>query len=143
MANKFNYRSGPFHIVPVPMGSGVACEIGDLMKISTGKMLKMVTSTDNLAWIGVAAQRHSTTDGSMNVGLYLPIPGTIFEFDLNTSTAVVFGDQLQYNAAKTLKVSTTDAIAVAMESKLAATVTLVTFKLPQHTNGLKLVGDAS
>lgn len=143
MANKFNYRAGPVLQRSVPVASGTVIEIGDLLRMSSGKAMTMRSAGDNLAFIGIAAARHSSIEASGTVEMFIPLPNTIFEYDLDASTALVFGGQLQTNGRQTLKVSTTDAIASVMESRLSATTALCVFKLPQHTNGLKLVGDAS
>ena len=141
MADGFYYRSGPVIVRRYPIASGTVIEVGDLVKDSSGKLALMATSTDNLSFVGVAAEAHAAGDASGSIGVYLPIPGAIFEYDLNAATDVVIGDELQYNAAKKLKVSSTDPIAVAIESKLTAANVLVTFKLTQSANGLDFAGD--
>ncbi len=143
MANKFNYRAGPVLQRSVPVASGTVIEIGDQLRMSSGKAMVVRSAADNLAFIGVAAARHSSIDASGTVEMFIPLPNTLFEVDLNAATDVVFGGQLQINAKQKLAVSTTDAIASVMESRLQATTVLCVYKLPQHTNGLKLVGDAS
>ncbi len=143
MADKFNYRSGPAQIQRLPIASGTVVEIGELLKISSGKVLKMATSTDNLTFIGVAADAHAATEPSGTIGVYFPHPMTVFEYDLNAATSVVAFDNLQFNADKTLKVSGTDAIATAVESKLTATTVLVAFKIPNVSGAIRFVGDAS
>lgn len=139
----FAYRSGPAVVRRMPVASGTVIYAGDLLKLSSGKLAKMATSTDNLAFVGVAAEQHRSTDASGTIGVYLPHPMTIFEYTLNASTDVVVGNELQWNADQTLKVSATAPIACAIESKLAATTVLVALKLPQHTTGLPLLGKAS
>ena len=143
MADTFAFRAGPGQVRRYPIGSGTVVEVGELLKDSSGKCLAMATSTDNLAFVGVAAEAHRAVDGSGTIGVYFPDPSNIFEYDLNTSTSVVIGDELQYNAAKTLKVSATDPIAVAAESKLSATKVLVRFKLGSEPTGWDLIGDLS
>lgn len=143
MANKFYYREGPKLLTKAPVGSGVQIEIGEMLKISSGKVTPVATSTDNLAFCGLAAERHSTTDASTTIQMYMPLPNTVFEIDLDAASDLVIGGQLQIEDSQTLTVSTTDAIASTIESKLQATAAMCVFKLPQHTNGFKLVGDAS
>lgn len=139
----FSYRSGPSVVRRMPIASGTVVYAGDLLKLSSGKVLPMASSAENLVFVGVAAEQHQSTDPSGTIGVYLPHPMSIFEYTLDAATAVVIGNELQWNADQTLKVSATTPIACAIESKLAATSVLVCFKLPQHTTGLPLLGKAS
>ena len=142
MAEAFNYRSGPKTVRRVPIASGVAVETGDLVMLSSGRARLMSGASDNLRFIGVAAETHLSTQASGSISVYVPNPLTVFEYDLDSSTAITIFDDLQYNAAKTLSKSTTDPIAVAAESKLAATKVLCTFTMPSNAN-VSFVGDAS
>ncbi len=139
----FVFRSGPSVVRRFPIASGTVIFAGELLKLSSGKVAKMATTTDNLAFVGVAADQHRSTDPSGTIGVYLPHPMSIFEYTLDAATDVVIGQELQWNADQTLKVSATAPIATAIESKLQATACLVMFKLPQHTTGLPLLGKAS
>lgn len=140
----FSYRSGPSIVRRMPVASGTVVYAGDLLKLSSGKVLKMATTTDNLAFCGVAAEQHRSTDPSTTIGVYLPLPMTVFEYALNSATDCTIGDELQWTADQTLKKSATAPIAMAIESRLqASTGLLVMFKLPQHTTGLPLLGKAS
>lgn len=143
MADKFFYRSGPKEVRRIPIGSGTAVEVGDLVKLSSGKAVLMATTTDNLDFQGVAAEAHGSTDPSGSLSIYVPNPLTVFEYDLNAATDITFGDALQYNAAKKLKKSTTDPIATAVESKLSASNVLCAFRLINKTGNTAMVGDAS
>jgi hypothetical protein len=143
MADKYTYRSGPKDVEFIPIASGTVAEIGDLLKLSSGKCLKMATTTDNLDFCGVAAAAHYATDPSGTLAVYVPNLETVFEYDLDASTAITWGDRLQYNAAKTLKKSTTDGIALAVESKLGATKVRVKFLVPAKTGNTNRIADAS
>jgi len=143
MSNKFNYRSGPRDVMRVPIASGTVVEIGDLLKLTSNRALKMATSTDNLTFVGVAEEAHAATDPSGSIAVAVPNLLTAYEYDLDAETAILFGDALQWNADKTLKKSTTDAIATACRSELAATKVLCRFRLNGVSALQGLVGDAS
>lgn len=143
MSDKYNYRSGPKDVEFIAIASGTVVEIGDLLKLSSSKAAKMATSTDNLTFCGVAAAAHGATDPSGTIAVYVPNLQTVFELTLDASTAITWGDRLQYNAAKTLKKSTTDGIALAVESKLSATTVRVKFLVPNTTGNTSRVADAS
>ena len=136
MSDGFYYRKGPEReqVWPVPVGSGTVVEIGDILKLSTGKAVVMVTSTDNLDFIGVAAQAHGSTDASGTISVYMPLPHMVFEYPLNAATDITIGDALQFNAKQILKKSATGAIATAYESKLAATTIRCVFRMPAATS---------
>lgn len=143
MADKFTYRSGPVLLRPFPIASGTVIEIGMLMRLSSTKVMKMTSASENLTFVGVAAQAHAATDASGTINLYVPLPNAIFEYDLDASTSITIMDALQVNGSQTLKKSTTDQVARAMESKLSATKILCSFVLPATTAGIRLVGDQS
>ena len=138
MSRKFTYRTGPKVIRDVPVASGTVIETGELLKLSSGRAVKMATVTDNLTFIGVAATEHTANDPSGTVGVYLPHPLTVFEYDLDAATDIAIEAELQWNADKKLKASATDQIALAAEAKLQATTILCAFQVPA-----KYVGDAS
>jgi len=143
MSNKFNYRSGPKDVVRVPIASGVVVEIGDLLKLSSGRAVLMATTTDNLTFIGVAEEAHLATDPSGSISMAKANLQTVYEYTLDAETAITYGDILQYNAAKTLKKSTTDGIAIAVRSELAATTVLCMFRPIQAAGNLCDLGDPS
>ena len=103
----------------------------------------MTSASENQTFVGVAAQAHASTDASGTINLYVPTPLAVFEYDLDASTDIAFLDALQVNGSQTLKKSTTDQVARAMEAKLSATKILATFVLPAGTSGIRLVGDQS
>lgn len=143
MADKYTYRSGPKEVEFIPIASGTVVEIGDLLKLSSGKAVVMATTTDNLDYCGVAAEAHGATNPSGSLAVYPPNADTVFEYTLDASTAITWGDRMQYNASKTLKKSTTDGIALAVESKLSATSVRVKFLIPLKTGNTSRVADAS
>ncbi len=143
MSDTFAYRSGPRETSTYEIASGTVVEVGELLKLSSGKVLAMATSTDNLTFVGVAAEAHGATDPSGSIQVYRPNNMTVFEYALNAATDITVEDALQYNAARTLKKSTTDAIANAVKSKLQATSVLCTFRLKHATGNGDGVGDAS
>lgn len=143
MADKYAYRAGPKSTEDIPVASGTSIEVGDLLKLSSGKAVVMATTTDNLDFVGVAATAHGATDPSGTIAVYAPNAETVFEYDLDASTAITWGDRLQYNATKKLKKSTTDGIALAVESKLAATAILCKFLLSAKTGNTSRIADAS
>lgn len=137
MSDGFYYRKGPDReqVWPVPIASGTVVEIGDILKLSTGKAVVMVTSTDGLDFIGTAAQAHGSTDASGAISVYMPLPTMVFEYPLDASTAITVGDALRFNAKQKLQKSATNAIATAYESKLAATTIRCVFRMPAATSG--------
>lgn len=143
MADTYSYKSGPKRVEHIPVASGTAIEIGDLLKLSSGKVVVMATTTDNLDFCGVAEEAHGATDPSGTLAVIVPNAETTFEYALDASTAITWGDRLQYNASKTLKKSTTDGIALAVESKLSATTILCKFLIPNKTGNTSRVADAS
>lgn len=145
MSDGFYFRKGYELFWTWPIGSGTVVEIGDLLKNSSGKAARQATTTDNLDFIGPAKGAHASTDASTTIQVWLPLPIMVFEYTLNAATDVVIGNALQWNAAQTLKVSATDPIATAVESKLAATTIRVVFRMPAATStNIRLgTGDAS
>ena len=143
MSNKYNYRTGPKTIERVPIASGTVVEFGDLLKLSSGRAVLMATTTDNLTFIGVAEEAHAATDPSGSISVSVPNGQAVYEYDLNAATDVVFGAAYQWNDDKTLKASTTDAIATAVRSELAASTALVKFRLNAVASSLGVLGDAS
>ena len=137
MSDGFYYKKGPEReqVWPVPVASGTVIAIGDILKLSGGKAVVMVTSTDNLDFIGTAAQAHASTDASGTISVYMPLPAMVFEYALNAATDITIGDALQFNAAQTLKKSTSNPIATAYESKLQATTIRCVFRMPAATSG--------
>lgn len=137
MSDGFYYRKGPDReqVWPVPIASGTVVEIGDILKLSSSKAVVMVTSTDNLDFIGTAAQAHASTDASGTISVYMPLPQMVFEYPLDSSTSITIGDALRFNAKQKLNKSTSNSIATAYESKLNATTIRCVFRMPAATSG--------
>lgn len=144
MADNFAYRSGPKELRQIPIASGTVVAVGENVKLSSGKAVLMAATADNLDFQGVSAEAHGALDPSGSIGVYIPNPLTVFEFNLDAATAITFGDALQYGGgAQTLKKSTTDPIFTAVESKLAATSILCVARMTHKTGNTDLIGDAS
>lgn len=137
MSNGFYYRKGPEReqVWPVPIASGTVVSIGDILKLSSGKAVVMATSTDNLDFIGLAAQAHASTDASGAISVYMPLPHMVHEYPLDASTNITIGDALRFNAAQKLNKSSSNSIATAIESKLSATTIRCVFRMPAATSG--------
>lgn len=143
MSDKFTYRSGLEILRAAPIGSGIATEIGDHLKISGGKVTPVTAASDNLAFYAKTVEAHASTQGSGEITVAIRNLNAIYEVDLDAATDMTIGDNLQLNGAQDVKKSDTDPIAVAVESKLQATSIRLIYKLPATTSGLNFVGDAS
>jgi len=130
MSNKFKYISGYETLRALPVVSGAVIEIGDNLKISGGFVEAVAATTDNLAFIGVAKEAHRATDPAGEITVSIANGMSIWESELDAATDIVVGDVLQLNGAQKLKKSATDAVALAMESKLGATKIRHLFKIP-------------
>lgn len=133
MADGFYFRKGRELFWTWPIGSGTVVEVGDILKVSSGKALRMATTTDNLNFIGAAKSAHGTLDISGTIQVWMPLPIMIFEYPLNAATDISVGDALQFNAAQALKKSATTPIATAVEAKLQATTIRCVFRMPAAT----------
>jgi len=141
MANVDRYREGHFSLGKGEVAtSTTVIAIGDLLKSTSGKLLPMASSTDNLSFRGVAHRAHPSGDVFNEVTYYRPGENTIFEFTLDASTDVVIGDELAMAAGDYTKLTktTTDAIFVAVETLAGATTIRCKMKLPETE-----IGDAS
>lgn len=145
MSDYFGYRKGAELFWTWPIASGTVVEAGDLLANSSGKAVRMATTTDNLNFIGAAASAHAATDPSTTIQVHMPVPVNVFEYALNAATDITIGDALQWNDEQKLKKDTTDPIATAVESKLAATTIRCIFRMPAATSTqIRLgTGDAS
>lgn len=133
MADGFYFRKGRELFWSWPIASGTVVEVGDLLKNSSGKAVRMATTTDNLNFVGPAKSAHKSTDASGTIQVWMPIPVQTFEYPLDAATDVTIGDALQFNAAQKVKKSATGAIATAVESKLQATTIRLVFRMPAAT----------
>ena len=138
MSDIFPRRAGDELTRAYPVGSGVLIEAGDLLKLSGGKITPMAGITDNVAFIGRAVERHETTDVSGERTIGLANANVIYEYELDGATDMAVNDELQWATKQTLSKNATDAIAVAVESKLQATYIRVVLKKPAL-----MIGDAT
>ena len=137
MSNKNRYRYGKQEFVQVPVANTTIVEIGDLLKIVSNKGVAMAAASDNASFYCIADQAHASGDGAITIRCRVPLPGVIFEFTLNATTTIAYGDELQWNAAQKLKKSATDPIAHAVEDKTDATKIKVSFYLPVLLGGVE------
>lgn len=143
MSDKFTYRSGLEILRAAPIGSGVATEIGDHLKISGGKVTPVTAATDNLTFYAKTVEAHYSTQGSGEITVAIRNANAIYEVDLDAATDITIGNNLQMNGAQDVKKSDTDPVAVAVESKLSATKIRLIYKLPATSGGLTFLGDSS
>jgi hypothetical protein len=144
MSDGFYFRKGLELFWSWPIASGTVVEVGDLLANSSGKAVRMATTTDNLNFIGPSKDAHGATDPSTTIQVYMPVPVMVHEYPLDAATDVVIGNGLQWNAAQVLKKSDTTAIAVAVESKLQATVIRCVFRMPAATSTqIRMIGNLS
>lgn len=139
MADKARYRSGIRRERQIPMTTTLPIDIGDLVKLTSGIAEKADAESDNLAIAGVCIARKGARDSGEFCIVAEPIPGTEFEFELDTATTIVVGDQLQISTdnsdAQTLSKGTTDAIMIATRAGTTITSVYCEFKLPQTFQG--------
>jgi hypothetical protein len=138
MSNKFKYISGYETLRALPVVSGVVIEVGDNLKLSGGFVEPVAATTDNLVFIGVAKEAHAATSPAADLTVSLANGMSIWESELDAATDITAGDALQLNGEQSLKKSATDAVALAMETKLGATKIRHIFKIPAL-----LIGDAT
>ena len=130
MSNKFKYVNGYETLRALPVVSGAVIEIGDNLKLSGGFVEAVAATTDNLALIGVAKEAHRAIDPAGEITVSIANGMSIWESELDAATDIAVGDTLQLNGAQKLKKSATDAVALAMESKLGALKIRHLFKIP-------------
>lgn len=145
MADGFYFRKGFELFWSAAIGSGTVIDIGDILRISSGKAARFASVANNLDFIGVAKSAHGALDGSGTIQVWIPVPVTIFEYPLDTATTVVIGDALAWSANQVLTKSATDSIATAVEGGLAKTTIRCVFRMPAATStNIRLgTGDAS
>ena len=137
MSNTHRYRYGEAKFVEVPVANATVVEIGDLLRLVTGAGVPLSATTQNADFYCIAVQAHASGDGDVTIRCMLPIPGVIYEFALDSTTTITYGDKLQWNASQALKKSATDPIAHAVEDKTDATTILVSFYLPVLLGGVE------
>jgi len=138
MANTNVYRYGKQDFVALPVATGTAVEIGDMLKLDTGLGVVVTAATDNLALHAIAMQAHVADSGATTIRCSLLKPGVVYEFALNAETSITYGDKLQISGAQELKKSGTDPVAIAVETNATATKIRCIFM-----SSVLLTGDAS
>lgn len=97
MANKMRYRWGPKAYLYIKKTGTVAISQGDILKRvgTNGRIMRVATTTDATAVIGVAMKASPTTDPTATVIKVLQTGfGTVFEMDLpsgSQDTAFKYG----------------------------------------------------
>lgn len=138
MGNIYPKRAGFELTRAYPVASGQLIEPGDLVKLSGGQLMPMAAASDNLTMVGRAIERHETTGSSGEITIGLANANTIYEYELDAATDMTVGDELAWSTKQKLTKSSTDPIAVAVESKLQAEYIRCVFKVPAT-----MIGDAS
>ena len=138
MANTNRYRYGEQDFVLVPVATGTAVEIGDMLKLDTGLGVVATTAGDNITLHAIALQAHEADSGATTIRCALVKPGVVWEFTLNASTSITYGDELQISGAQELTQSGTDPVAIAVETNATATKIRCIFM-----SSVLLTGDAS
>ena len=121
MANTNRYRYGKQEFVQVPVATGTAVEIGDMLKLDTGLGVVVTAAGDNITLHAIALQAHEADSGATTIRCALVKPGVVYEFALNTETSITYGDELQISGAQELTKSDTDPVAIAVETNATAT----------------------
>jgi len=104
---------------------------GDHAQVSSGKLVRMDSAADNLAYAGIIADSSPAGEND-GVRFYPPKGRNLdieFEHDLDTLTACVKWDKLQWNADQALKKSDTDSICYCSHANSGATAATVRFKM--------------
>lgn len=146
MADRFEKRTGFELLRAMPVASGVVIEIGDRLKLSSSKLYRVSATTDNLTFVAVAKEAHASTDPSTEITVAIRNANVINELILDAATDITIFDELQMdstNPESVVSKSSTDPIAIAMESKLQATSILAIYTIPAASSGIIFNGDAS
>lgn len=133
-------------IQALPVASGGVIEVGDLVKLSGGNVIACAATTDDLTFIGVAREAHYATDGAKNISVAIRNAGAVYRVPLDAAASISAGDLMQlYTSApsKKLTKSTTDPVAMAVETTSSSAFLHVMFLLPNTAGAVRLVGDAS
>ena len=111
--------AGPlFQSFPVAVGTTRTIDKGDICYMDTGDsdLIKVSGPTDNLHAHVIADEAQTATDPERFLRCIVPKYGDVFEFDLDASTQVQWGQRLQISDSQTLKVSPTDSVACVVET---------------------------
>lgn len=136
------FRHGFQLLRAFPVASGTIISVGDQVHEVSGKLQRLSGASDNLTFKGVAREAHHAADISTTILISLPNPLGVFEVELDASTTIGFGDELQWNAHQKAKKSTTDAVWVSVESKLSATKIHAIMQLVNNAS-FQMIGDGS
>jgi len=101
----------------VALGSTRTIKRGEIcyFDAASGDLIPVAGAADNLHALVVADEEQSAAMPARFMWFILPRPGDVFEFALDAATQILWGDELQINDSQTLKKSTTDPIAQAIE----------------------------
>lgn len=92
MANVYRYRRGPLVDRWVAKNGAVAVELGDILKLSSGKVTP-ASSTDSTSLVGVALSASPATDATSTKIRFAEIGhGTVFEFAIAASDTQRYGN---------------------------------------------------
>lgn len=117
----FNGRTSPIIIyLPVQAGSsqvikkGEICKVRSLTDYTTYPVIPV--SADDADFIPVIAwEEQKLGDSARKIAFALPVPGDLFEFDLDAATDLRPGLQLELNGSQSLKDGTSNVVAVAFD----------------------------
>lgn len=132
------YTKGAYALRKYPIADATAVAQGDLISVESNLATVMASANDNLTFRGVAYETKVANDGKTEISVYMPLPETEFEVDLDAAATVEADAPLAFNAAQKLTPSGTDAIAFCNEKVVSKTKCFARFKLPAF-----MVGDAS
>jgi len=129
MANTNRFRKGHRTLLSIAKGTTTgAVEIGDLLTLASGEVTTMDTTTNNMIFYGVA-ESASPANSTERVLVSVPNADAQYDYPLDTETAMLIGENLQYYAAQGLKKSDTDSIAVCSGLTGTVSTTRVRFKV--------------
>ena len=104
---------------PVAAGTTRTIKIGEICymtgDVPTGDLVPVAASTDNLHPFVIADEEQKAGDAARFLMCIIPTPADVFEFALDAGTVINFGEELQISDSQTLKSSTTDPIAAAVD----------------------------
>ena len=118
----------------------------DFVKLSSNGVCRMTTSTDNLDNWGITLDS-SVSGADEAVRVVIPTgynQGVVFEYDMETATAVTAGENLAFGTLQKLVNTDTDPIMVCVQNNSCSSATTVkcVMKLKIKTNA-SFLADAS
>lgn len=103
----------------VALGSTRAINRGEICYLESdavgNDMVPVSAATDNLHALFIADEEQLATDPARFMWFIIPRDGDVFEFALDAATAIDWGDELQISDSQTLKKSSTDPVAAAVD----------------------------